>query len=149
MYAEETYYLAFNQSQPIPNDKIGLGSNDVIQTCTTRDIKIYPYFNNPVLDMTPPILWVQNIPYANPVVLFRNCCMLSLASRDGGYYFLDLPLSQFVENLRVHKNLHFAFKVDFENSYVRFNELPFTPNLPWVIPFVFQLWDKEENYKRR
>lgn len=140
MKSEEQYFFPFSAA-PVANLKYGFGSNNTIQTRRTKKLVIYPFAGTPIYDMVPFQQFTQNQLQFNVASVFFNCVLISIASRDGGYYCLDLPLTRFIKTNQIHDNLTVDWKVDFNNSYVRFTFAIPQP-VPFVIYFSFRLHDE-------
>jgi hypothetical protein len=140
MKSEEIYNLNF-KSIPVPFNKIAFGANDVIQTRRTREMLFYPFFAVPFFDMQPSTLIIYNETYNFIDITNAASCLISIAKRGGGYHFLDYPLTSFMKTFQIHKSLYFDLECDFNNSYVYFTQV-IVNALPFVIPFVFRLYEE-------
>jgi len=137
MKSEETVNIFFDTA-PEQNVKYYFGDNQVVQTRRTKDIVFYPFFAVPLIDMMPATIFINNNTYNT--IQFQNVpvCLISIASRKGGYHFIDYPLTSYIKTWQINKNIEYDMEIDFSKSFARFTN-PGTQSLPFVLQFCFKL----------
>jgi hypothetical protein len=70
-----------------------------------------------------------------------NLIMLTLASKDGGYLFYDMPLNYFIPSWGGNYRIPCFYRVDFDKSFIRyFGDVTVPGLLPLIIPLFFTMW---------